>query len=42
MLDQVQTEEVTEAEAIGLITEQVYDLIGNPISKWAVAATIES
>jgi hypothetical protein len=43
MLDsQVQTEEVTESEAIGLITEKVYDLIGNPISKWAVAATIES
>jgi Na+-driven multidrug efflux pump len=35
-------DDVSEAEAVSQITESVYDLIGNPISKWAVAATIES
>ncbi|MBO6586490.1 MAG: hypothetical protein JJ953_10325 [Gracilimonas sp.] len=40
--DQIQLERPAKAEAVQDITERVYDLIGNPISKWAVAATIES
>ncbi|MEQ8525471.1 hypothetical protein [Gracilimonas sp.] len=41
-LDQIQVSELTKPEAVDQITERVYQLIGNPISKWAVAATIES
>ncbi|MGN8226447.1 hypothetical protein [Gracilimonas sp. BCB1] len=40
--DQIQLENPPKAEAVQEITERVYDLIGNPISMWAVAATIES
>ncbi|MCP9292820.1 hypothetical protein [Gracilimonas sediminicola] len=40
--DQIQLERPAKAEAVQDITERVYELIGNPISKWAVAATIES
>ncbi|WP_421774547.1 hypothetical protein [Gracilimonas sp.] len=40
--DQLQLDDPTKAEAVQDITERVYDLIGNPISMWAVAATIES
>lgn len=29
-------------DSFGLLTVQVYELIGNPLSEWAVAATIES
>jgi hypothetical protein len=42
MLDQAQIKELTHSEAVSELSEKVYELIGNPISKWAVAATIES
>jgi hypothetical protein len=38
----LRTDKLTQEEAVDQITEQVYELVGNPISKWAVAATIES
>ena len=40
--EEILTGELTKSEAVQQITERVYELIGNPISKWAVAATIES
>lgn len=40
--DPAQTKELSKPEAVQEITEKVHDLVGNPISKWAVAATIES
>lgn len=40
--DQIQLDRPAKAETVQDITERVYELIGNPISKWAVAATIES
>lgn len=40
--DPAQTQEISKTDAVQEITERVYDLVGNPISKWAVAATIES
>lgn len=40
--DEMQIAELNKPEAVDQITERVYELIGNPISKWAVAATIES
>lgn len=43
MLDShIHTEDVSESEAVAEITKKVQELIGNPISTWAVAATIES
>ncbi len=42
MPDQDQTKQILKPDAIREVTEQVHQLIGNPISKWAVAATIES
>lgn len=41
-LDETQAAEISHAEAVSEITEKVYELVGNPISTWAVAATIES
>ncbi len=40
--DQIQLDDSVKHDAVQEITERVYELIGNPISKWAVAATIES
>lgn len=44
MSDEVKSDiaERTQAEAADDITASVHELVGNPISKWAVAATIES
>ena len=36
------THKLSAEEAVDKITDSVYDLVGNPISMWAVAATIES
>jgi hypothetical protein len=41
-LDQSYISDSTHKEAVDAITESVYELVGNPISTWAVAATIES
>ncbi len=41
-IDSEQIKDMTKTEAVQEITNKVYDLVGNPISKWAVAATIES
>lgn len=40
--DAPQAKELSKPEAVQEITEKVHELVGNPISKWAVAATIES
>lgn len=36
------TETITQAQALERVTESVFELVGNPISTWAVAATLES
>ena len=41
-LEKDQASEPTYSEAVNDITGKVYELVGNPISTWAVAATIES
>lgn len=41
-LEKDQASEPTNSEAVNDITGKVYELVGNPISTWAVAATIES
>ncbi|WP_245550368.1 hypothetical protein [Gracilimonas tropica] len=38
----IQTDSISYAEAVKEITDQVHEMVGNPLSKWAVAATIES
>lgn len=41
-LEKDQASESSQSEALDDITEKVHELVGNPISTWAVAATIES